>query len=68
MSDVTSLAAYATGIQQDRLRQQVGMAVANKAQDVAKQEGRAVVQMIQAAAEVAAPRPAVRGGRLDVTG
>jgi hypothetical protein len=58
-------AAAATAIRESHMRSTVSMAVAAKALRVAKQQGAAAVELIAAAAKVAAPAGSPTGiGRL----
>lgn len=63
MSAISSLTAVdASAIAQARVAQDVQVAVLRESNDAARAEGQAVVQLIEAAAEVASFAP----GRLDV--
>jgi hypothetical protein len=66
--DPTSLAAYATGLKQAQLGEQVAMRVAKKGLDAAKQQGEAAMALLQAAADVAQQLEPGKGNHLNVKG
>jgi hypothetical protein len=66
MSDVASISQFA----QANVAAEVSMKVAVKARDVAKQQGAAVMSLLEGAAELSKSIAIVtgKGGHLDVTG
>lgn len=54
MDDVSNIAQLATTMQQTNLAQQIQMAVLKKAQDAQKQEGEAVISLLNSASVVSA--------------
>ncbi len=68
MSDVTSIAQYATTMSQAQLSQQVSTAVMRKSLDATKQQGQAAIALLEAAAQVAKNVEPGKGIALDVTG
>lgn len=68
MSDVTSIASYATALSQAQLGQQVSTAVLKKSLDATKQQGQAAIALLEAAAQVARPSEPGKGVALDAIG
>ena len=66
--DANSIAAYASSLSHSQLQQEVGMRVAKKSLDAAKQQGQAAISLLQSAAQVQkqAMEPG-KGVHLDVT-
>lgn len=64
------IAATATSLSQARLSTQIGLAVAKKSLDAARQQGQAAIELLQAAAGVQAggASPKGVGARIDVRG
>jgi len=61
-----SAASSVSSAQSDALSQQIGIALLKKQQDAAKQQGAAVVQLLQAAANIS--KAAGKGSGFDAVG
>lgn len=56
MTSIPSIALNATAVKTAQLHNQIGVAVAKKQQETAKQSGEAAVELIRAAANTAKPQ------------
>jgi hypothetical protein len=66
--DPTSLAAYASSVQQSQLQEQVAMKVAKKSLDAAKQQGQAAIALLESAAQITRGAEPGKGVHLDAIG
>lgn len=70
MSDISSIASAGTALSNAQLGNEVATRVAVKAQNVAKQQGQAMLSLLEGAMEIQQQSNASvsSGGKLDVTG